>query len=90
MYILARCHSTYQQFFYPDERIGDIMNLKYARKSANNVDVNDALRFFQGNSPTRQFQGGQQKGGNFFCVACPVHANHVKNIVGSNIKNSCQ
>ena len=90
MYILARCPSTDQQLLYTDERIGDIMNLKYPRKSSNNVEANDVLRFFKGDSPACQFEVGQQKGGNFFCVVCPVHANHVKNIAGSNIKKSCQ
>ena len=90
MYILARCPSTDQQLLYTDERIGDIMNLKYPRKSSNNVEVNDVLRFFKGDSPACQFEVGQQKGGNFFCIVCPVHANHVKNIAGSNIKKSCQ
>ena len=86
MYILAKCPSTDQQLLYTDGRIGDIMNLKYPTKSSNNVEVNDVLRFFKGDLPARQFEGGQQKGGNFFCVVCPVHANHVKNIAGSNIK----
>ena len=64
------------------------MNLKYPTKSANNVEVNDVLRFSEGDSPARQFEGGQQKDGNFFCVVFPVHANHVKNIAGLNIKKS--
>ena len=67
MHILARCPSTHQQLLYSDERIGDIMNLKYPTKSANNVEVNDILRFFKGDSPARQSEGGQQKGGNFLC-----------------------
>ena len=86
MYILARCPSADQQLLYTDQRIGDIMNLKYPTKSSNNVEVNDVLRFFKGDSPARQFDGGHQKGGNFFYVVCPVHANHVKNVAGSNIK----
>ena len=86
MYILVRCPSTDQQLLYSNKRIGDIMNLKYPTKSANNVEVNYILRFFKGDSSARQFEGGQQKGGNFFCVVCPVLANHVKNIADSNIK----
>ena len=86
MYILVRCPSTDQQLLYSDKRIGDIMNLKYPTKSANNIEVNYILRFFKGDSPARQFEGVQQKGGNFFCVVCPVLANHVKNIADSNIK----
>ena len=67
IYILARCPSTDQQLLYSDERIGDIMNLKNPTKSANNVEVDDILRFFKGDSPACQFEGGQQKGGIFLC-----------------------
>ena len=87
MYILARCPSTDQQLLCYDKRIGDIMNLKYPTKSSNNLEVNNIIRYFKGDSPARQFEGGQQKGRNFFCVVCSVHANHVKNIVGSSVKN---
>ena len=62
------------------------MNLKYPTKSANNVELNDLLIFFKHDSPACQFEGGQQKGGNLFCVVCSVHANHAKNTLGSNIK----
>ena len=68
MYVLARCFSADQQLLYSDERTGDIMNLKYSTKSANNVDVNDVLRFFKRDSPAPQFEGGQKKGGNFSVV----------------------
>ena len=80
---LARCHSNDQQLLYSDERIGDIMNLKFPTKSGNNGEVNDVLRFLKGDSPAHEFEGGQQKVGNFFCAVCPVHSNHVKNIAGS-------
>ena len=71
MYILARCPSTDQQLLYSDERIGDIMNLKYPTKSANNVEVNDILRFFKGDSPAHQSEGRRQKDGHFLCcVPC--------------------
>lgn len=62
------------------------MNLKYPTKSANNVEVNDLLIFFKHDSPACQVEGGQQKGGNLFCVVCSVYANHAKNTLGSNIK----
>ena len=65
MYILARCSSTDQQLLYSGERTGDIMNLKYSAESTNNIEVNDVLRFFKGDSPARQFEGRQKKGGNF-------------------------
>ena len=42
--------------------------------------MNDVLRLLKGYLPAFQFQGGQQKGGNFFYFVCLIHANHVKNI----------
>ena len=64
------------------------MNLKYPTKSANNVEVNDVLRFFKGDSHACQFEGGQEKGRNFLIVVCPVHADHAKNTASSNIKKA--
>ena len=49
--------------------------------------INDIARFFKGDSPARQFEAGQQKGGNFFCTSCSIHSNHVKNICFSNTKD---
>ena len=48
--------------------------------------INDIARFFKGDSPARQFEAGQQKGGNFFFTSCSIHSNHVKNICFSNTK----
>ena len=35
---------------------------------------------------TYQFEAGQIKGGNFFCISCFMYSNHVKNICFSNAK----
>ena len=32
------------------------------------------MRFFHGDSPSRQLESGQQKGGNFYCSGCGVKA----------------
>ena len=71
---MARCPSNGQQFLYVEERMNDILNL--------NEDL--ALpRFFKGDAPARQFEAGHQKGGNYVCVACPIHCNLIHDLVHS-------
>ena len=35
------------------------------------------IRFFQGDSPARQYECGQQKGGNYYCSLCEASAKRV-------------
>ena len=35
------------------------------------------MRFFHGDSPSRQYEAGQQKGGNFYCAVCGANAHWV-------------
>ena len=37
------------------------------------------MRIFKGDSPARQFEAGQQKGGNFFCCSCSIQGNFSAN-----------
>ena len=83
LYILARCPSNDLQILYSEERISDILKISEPLQSYNGLDIYDVLRSFKGDSPVRQFEAGHHKGGNFFCIACPIHANHVKNIASS-------
>ena len=86
LYILARCPSNDQQILYSEERISDILKISEPLQSYNGLDIYDVLRSFKGDSPVCQFEAGHHKGGNFFCIACPIHANHVKNIASSSRK----
>ena len=43
------------------------------KTSAGN-DIGDKMRFFHGDSPARQLESGQQKGGNFYCSGCGANA----------------
>ena len=38
------------------------------------------MRLFEGDSPARQFEAGQQKGGNYVCTACSVHSNLISSL----------
>jgi hypothetical protein len=48
------------------------MKVKLQTKSGNNVT--DTMRFFHGDSPARQPEAGQQKGGKFYCSGCGANA----------------
>ena len=40
--------------------------------SPGDIPYQDVMRLFEGDSPARQFEDGQQKGGNYVCTACSV------------------
>ena len=73
IYILARCPSTDQQLLYTGERIDDILEMK-EDLSINDINIHDIMRIFKGDSPAASFESGHQKGGNYFCFSCKVHA----------------
>jgi hypothetical protein len=41
------------------------------------TDVTDKMRFFHGDSPARELECGQQKGGNYYCSGCGAYAQRV-------------
>ena len=45
--------------------------------SASGIPIVDKMRFFHGDSPSRQYEAGQQKGGNFYCAVCGANAHRV-------------
>ena len=86
LYLLARCPSNDQQILYSEERITDLFKMQKPIQCPNEIIINDITRFFKGDSPARQFEAGQQKGGNFFCTSCSILSSHVKKICFSNTK----
>ena len=75
LYIMARCPSNEQQILYIEERLEDIFELKNTIELPDGINIKDIMRMFKGDSPARQFEAGQQKGGNYFCVCCAIHSN---------------
>jgi len=41
------------------------------------------MRFFHGDSPSREFESGQQKGGHYYCSGCGAHADRVYDLAYS-------
>jgi hypothetical protein len=42
--------------------------------------MTDVMRLFHGDSPARQYESGQQKGGHFYCPVCGANAHQVYDI----------
>ena len=68
LYIIGRCPSNDQQLLYSDIRLEDISLLRENLKTSDGITIRDKKRIFKGDSPARQFEAGQQKGGIFFAV----------------------
>ena len=83
LYILACCPSNNQQIFYSEERASDILKISEPLQSYNGLEIYDVLRSFKEDSLARQFELGHRKEGNVFCIASPIHANNIKNVVSS-------
>ena len=46
-------------------------------KTASGEPLSDKMRFFHGDSPSCQYEAGQQKGGNYYCAICGANAHRV-------------
>ena len=75
-YSIACCPTTDQQLLYSSLRLTDIFELKEELSTLNGLIWTDKLQFFKGDSPARQFEAGQKKGGNNFCCSCPINGQY--------------
>ena len=48
--------------------------------SPDDIPYQDVMRLFEGDSPARQFEDGQQKGGNYVCTACSVQSHLISSL----------
>ena len=78
VYIVARCRSCdAEQLAYVETRLCCLQHLQKNLKTADGVEIKDKMRFFHGDSPSREFESGQQKGGHYYCSGCGAHADRV-------------
>ena len=75
LYIIGRSPSNDQQLLY-----SDISLLRENLETSDGIPIRDKMRVFKGDSPARQFEAGQQKGGNFFCCSCSIQGNFSANL----------
>ena len=73
-YLMGRCPSNDQQILYIEEIIKDIHNMAEKIVSPSGIPYQDVMHLFKRDSPARQFEASQQKGGNYVCTACSVHS----------------
>ena len=76
LYILSRCPATEAQLAYVTTRCEDLKCLDDPI-IWQGVPIKDKMRLFKGDGPAAQFEGGQQKGGNFPCWACSIHKSRI-------------
>lgn len=78
LYIVARSTSCdEEQLCYIETRFDCLDELSDPTMTTTGVAVTDKMRFFHGDSPSRQYEAGQQKGGNFYCAVCGANAHRV-------------
>ena len=74
VYILARSSSSIMdQSMFSKPRVEDISNLSSPIYSAKNVPIMDVLRYYHGDGPARQFEAGNDIGGDYPCTGCGAH-----------------
>ena len=75
IYIVARSGSSdAEQLTYVDTRLECLKDLSLDVKTSTGNDIGDKMRYFHGDSPARQLESGQQKGGNFYCSGFGANA----------------
>ncbi len=78
VYIVARSSSSdKEQLCYVDTRLECLQDLSEPVTSKSGIEITDKMRFFHGDTPARQYECGQQKGGKYYCAVCGASANRV-------------
>lgn len=79
LYILGQSKSTDQdQLSYTLSRVEDLKQL-VEPVEIGGVPIFDVMRVFSGDGPARQFEAGQQRGGNFSCL-CGIPSKEHSNL----------
>ena len=79
LYLVARSSSRDQdQLCYVETRLECLQELSKPISTASGTPVADRMRFFHGDSPSRQYEAGQQRGGGgFYCALSGANAQRV-------------
>ena len=80
MYIFGQSKSTdVDQMSYTDTRVSDLYQLSQQTITPSGIKIYDVLKIFTDDNPARQFESGQQRGGNYRCL-CGIYVNDNKNL----------
>jgi hypothetical protein len=78
VHIIARSSSAdSEQLAYIETRTECLCKLTDPISTESGNEVTDVMQFFHGDSPARQYESGQQKGGHFYCPVCGANAHRV-------------
>lgn len=83
LYIIGRCKSSDEQLGYVDTRVECLQDLNIPITTDEGVTIYDKMRLFHGDGPAAQLEGGNQKGGHYFCPTCDVFLYQTDNITYS-------
>ncbi|CAB4016641.1 Hypothetical predicted protein [Paramuricea clavata] len=75
IYILARSSSDHEQLSYIETRRECLDEISNKLHTNSGLPINDVI--FHGDSPSRQYECGQQKGGHYYCSVCGSKAGRV-------------
>ena len=85
VYIVGRCKANDEQLSFTDTRVACLQGISMPVTSSNGIVINDIVRVFHGDGPACQLEAGQQKGGNFYCTGCNIHASATTDITKTYI-----
>ncbi|CAG2195362.1 unnamed protein product [Mytilus edulis] len=77
LYIFGQSKSSdSDQMSYSTTRVEDLKDLSTPSIAPDGLKVYDIVRIFTGDNPARQFECGQQRGGNYRCICGLAAVNH--------------
>jgi hypothetical protein len=83
MYVFGQSKSTdIDQMSYTPTRIQDLQTLDLPTVGSTGIKIYDVMRIFTGDNPARQFECGQQRGGNYSCL-CGIHVKDHSNLAAA-------
>ena len=79
IYILGRSRGNEEQLDYAKARLQDLELMKEPIV-VDNIIIQDTMRAFHGDMLANAVEAGVQKGGNFYCATCHLHADDSTNL----------
>ena len=72
--------SIEDRLLHSDTRLECIKGLDIQLDISNGHKIINKLRFFHANEPSAQRKACKQKGGNYFCLICPIKATQTNSL----------
>ena len=72
--------SDVEQMMYNEPRSDSLLDMDSTIITTSNHEVTDIVCFFHGDAPVRQFEAGNNRGGNCPCTACQTHVHRFNDL----------